>query len=38
MASFSIADVDGLDAEGPGGMTMIAIGAPRGGYQARGPF
>jgi mannose-6-phosphate isomerase-like protein (cupin superfamily) len=23
---------------GPDGVTMIAIGAPRGGYEARGPF
>lgn len=23
---------------GPEGMTFIAIGAPRGGYEARGPF
>jgi hypothetical protein len=23
---------------GPDGMTMIAIGAPRGSYQPRGPF
>ena len=23
---------------GPDGMTMIAVGAPRGSYEARGPF
>ena len=23
---------------GPGGLTMIAIGAPRGSYEPRGPF
>ena len=23
---------------GPDGLTMLAIGAPRGGYEARGPF
>jgi|SRR5471030_3245926 len=23
---------------GPEGLTMIAVGAPRGGYEARGPF
>jgi len=23
---------------GPDGMTMVAIGAPRGSYEARGPF
>jgi hypothetical protein len=23
---------------GPDGVTMIAVGAPRGGYEARGPF
>jgi hypothetical protein len=23
---------------GPDGVTMVAIGAPRGGYEARGPF
>jgi quercetin dioxygenase-like cupin family protein len=23
---------------GPDGMTLIAVGTPRGGYEARGPF
>jgi hypothetical protein len=23
---------------GPDGFAMIAVGAPRGGYEARGPF
>jgi quercetin dioxygenase-like cupin family protein len=31
-------DTTRVPVAGPDGMTFIAIGVPRGGYEARGPF
>jgi hypothetical protein len=37
--SYSVVNIETLEAGGPGGqLTMIAVGAPRGNYVARGPF